>query len=180
MEIEHTTADHKLINMTRFLKAAPAGIVVEVGVWKGGSIGYLASIFPERQFFGFDTFEGMPESCSLDNHHKRGDFGDTSFEEVGRKLSGLSNVILVKGLFPASDVTAELPIAMVHCDVDLYESTLAVLRHFHARMQPGGRIYCDDAFQATCEGATLALCQFAAETKKVPQFDLGFHSAFCF
>ncbi len=180
MHIEHSTDDGRLANMSRFIAQAPAGIIVEVGVWRGGSLRYLAEQHPRRTFYGFDTFEGMPESCDLDNHHRKGDFGNTSFEEVQRNLADLENVTLVKGLFPDSDVTGDQPIAMVHCDVDLYESTLNTFRHLAPRIVPGGRMYCDDAFQSTCAGATLALCQFAAETSRVPQFDLGSHPAFCF
>ena len=165
--------------MSRFLSEGPAGIVIEVGVWKGGSLRYLAGAHPQRVFYGFDTFEGMPETCELDNHHRPGDFGNTSFEEVQRNFADLKNVVLTKGLFPGSDVTGDQPIAMVHCDVDIYVSTLNTFRHLWNRIVPGGRMYCDDAFQATCEGATLALCQFATEIKRIPQFDAGTHAAFC-
>lgn len=179
MDIEHSTADSKLQNMSRFIAGAPPGIIVEVGVWKGGSLRYLAEQHPDRVFYGFDTFEGMPEVCELDNHHRAGDFGDTSFEVVKQQLSDLRNVILTKGRFPDSDITQNLPIAMVHCDVDIYQSTIQTFRHLWPRVVAGGRMYCDDAFQTTCEGATLALCEFAAEIKRIPQFDLGTHAAFC-
>lgn len=179
MDIEHSTANGRLQNMSRFISQAPPGIIIEVGVWKGGSLRYLAENHPTRQFYGFDTFEGMPEACPLDNMHKKGDFGNTSFETVKQALSDLKNVTVIKGYFPASDVTGNLPIAMVHCDVDLYESTIRTFRHLWPRVVPGGRMYCDDAFQSTCEGATLALCEFATEIKRIPQFDLGTHPAFC-
>lgn len=166
--------------MSRFIRTAPSGIIVEVGVWKGGSLRYLAENHPDRTFFGFDTFEGMPPTCNLDNHHKQGDFSDTSFEAVRAALADLPNVTVVKGHFPESDMTGNLPIAMAHVDVDIYESTLSTFRHLSPRMVPNGRIYCDDAFQSTCEGATLAMCLFAAQTSHVPQFDLGSHAAFCY
>lgn len=180
MNIEHSTANGRLQNMSRFLSTAPPGIIIEVGVWKGGSLRFLAERHPDRRFFGFDTFEGMPDATSLDNFHKKGHFGDTSLESVQKCFSDLANVTLVKGYFPDSDVTGDQPVAMVHCDVDLYESTLKTFRHLAPRIVPNGRMYCDDAFQHTCQGATLALCQFAAEEKRVPQFDLGSHPAFCF
>ncbi len=180
MEIEHSTSDGRLQNMSRFISQSPSGIIIEVGVWKGGSLRYLAENHPDRMFYGFDTFEGMPNTCELDNHHRCGDFGNTSFEDVCRNLSDLKNVILTKGVFPESDITRDLPIAMVHCDVDIYRSTLTTLRHVAPRIVPNGRIYCDDAFQSTCEGATLALCEFASESRRIPQFDSGSHAAFCF
>lgn len=180
MDIEHSTANSRLHNMSRFITQAPPGIIIEVGVWKGGSLRYLAERHPDRQFYGFDTFEGMPTAHPLDNHHREGDFGDTSFDAVRNAIADLSNVTVIKGYFPDSDSTGSQPIAMVHCDVDIYESTLKTFRHVAQRMVINGRIYCDDAFQATCEGATLALCRFAVEMNKVPQFDLGAHAAFCF
>lgn len=180
MDIEHSTANGRLQNMSRFISQAPPGIIIEVGVWKGGSLRYLAENHPDRMFYGFDTFQGMPETCELDNHHRPGDFGNTSYEDVRQNLSDLKNVILTKGVFPESDITKDLPIAMVHCDVDIYTSTLRTLRHVAPRIVHNGRIYCDDAFQSTCEGATLALCQFAVESRRIPQFDLGSHAAFCF
>lgn len=180
MDIEHSTTDNRIQNMSRFIAGAPDGIIIEVGVWKGGSLRYLAERHPTRVFYGFDTFEGMPESCPLDNVHKRGDFGNTSYEEVRDALADLPNVTLVKGYFPDSDITGDRPIAMVHCDVDLYESTIKTFRHVYKRMVPNGRIYCDDAFQSTCEGATLALCEFAFERRQIPQFDLGSHPCFLF
>ena len=166
--------------MSRFIVNAPPGIIVEVGVWKGGSLRYLAERHPDRTFFGFDTFEGMPVTGERDNHHQQGHFGDTSLAEVAAALTDLKNVTLGKGWFPDSDTTGDQRVAMVHVDVDIYTSTLNTFRHFRPRMSPGGRMYCDDAFQSTCHGATLALCQFAAETSLVPQFDQGSHAAFCF
>jgi hypothetical protein len=179
MNVEHSTNDDKLRNMARFIGEAPAGIVIEVGVWKGGSLRFMAERHKERQFYGFDTFQGLPEECEIDNFHRKGDFADTSLEEALHNLRGLPNVLLTRGLFPASDITGDLPIAMVHCDVDLYESTLNTFRHLWPRIAPGGRLYCDDAFQHTCEGATLALCHFATEIGRVPQFDHGMHAVFC-
>lgn len=180
MDIEHSTANGRLQNMSRFIAQAPPGIIIEVGVWKGGSLRYLAENHPDRQFYGFDTFEGMPKEHPLDNHHKKGHFGDTSFERVKAALADLPNVTVTKGYFPDSDITDNQPIAMVHCDVDLYESTLKTFRHLAPRIVPNGRMYCDDAFQSTCEGATLALCEFATERRQIPQFDLGSHPCFLF
>lgn len=180
MDIEHSTSNGRLHNMSRFIEQAPPGIIIEVGVWRGGSLRYLAERHPTRLFFGFDTFEGMPPTDPRDNHHKPGDFGNTSFETVQAALADLQNVTVVKGLFPGSDITGLQRIAMAHVDVDIYQSTLDCFRHLGPRMARGGRMYCDDAFQSTCHGATLALCQFAAETSRVPQFDAGSHAAFCF
>lgn len=180
IHIEHSTTDIKLDNMSRFISQAPPGIVCEVGVWKGGSLRYLAERHPDRQFFGFDTFEGMPPVTDKDNHHRQGDFSNTSLPTVQAAFEDLNHVQLVKGLFPASDTTAGQLVALAHVDVDIYESTLNCFRHFAARMATGGRIYCDDAFVTTCQGATIALTQFSAETGRVPRFDPEHHAYFQF
>ncbi len=96
-------------------------------------------------------------------------------------MSGLENVTLVKGYFPASDADIlSAPIAMAHVDVDLYRSTLRAFEHLAPLMAPGGRIYCDDAFVNTCDGATLAFCEFCGTSKRVPRFDNGGHATVCF
>lgn len=183
--IERSTSDNKLNNMHRFLTTAPPGIVVEIGVWKGGSLRFLAEQHPDRQFIGFDTFEGMPKTSPKDNHHKQGDFGDTSFEAVTEALADLPNVTLIKGVFPecrAAALNDQSPpsIALAHVDVDIYESTLNAFRYLRPHMVTGGRIYCDDAYQDTCQGATLALNQFSAEIGLIPVFDPDRHAMFCF
>jgi O-methyltransferase len=148
--------------MENFLAFAPDGCVVEVGVYQGGSLYYLASRFPNRMFYGYDTFEGMPEACAEDNYHRQGDFL-SSLEYVTDAVSGLGNVHLVKGCYPESDTIHPQPIALAHVDVDLYSSTLNSLRHLWPLITPGGRIYCDDAFVNTCAGATKAFLQFCSE-----------------
>src|SRR5262249_53272903 len=75
----------------------------------------------------------------------------------------LGNVQLIKGYYPDSDTIRPDGIALAHVDVDLYSSTLNSLRHLWPLITPGGRIYCDDAFVSTCEGATKALCKFCSE-----------------
>src|SRR4249919_763000 len=80
----------------------PTGAIAECGVYEGGVLRELALKCPDRDVYGFDTFEGMP--ISLFNgyeHHSPGEFY-CSLEQVQRNVSGISNVRLVKGLFPDS------------------------------------------------------------------------------
>jgi tRNA G46 methylase TrmB len=78
------TNKFKLKNMCDFLGQVE-GNVVEVGVYKGGSLSYMAIRNPFKTFYGYDTFEGMPKPCSKDNFHKQKDFL-TNFEFVKSKL----------------------------------------------------------------------------------------------
>lgn len=43
-------------------EAVPEGAVVECGVYNGGSVTKIARRFPDRTVYGFDSFEGLPES----------------------------------------------------------------------------------------------------------------------
>ena len=40
------------------------GVILEFGVFRGGTIRYLAKAVPGRKVHGFDSFEGLPEIWS--------------------------------------------------------------------------------------------------------------------
>lgn len=173
------TQGTRLENMATFLRRAPAGPVVEVGVFEGGSLAWLAQKFPQRSFIGYDTFEGMPDACQFDNFHRGGDFM-ASYDQVRQTLIRFENVQIVKGKYPEADTILPDGIALAHVDVDIYQSTLRAFEHLRERMAPGGRVYCDDAFQPTCDGATLAVCEFAAKYQRVARLDAFGHVYFQF
>ena len=51
------------------LAETPArGLILEFGVYRGHSIRYLAERVPDREVFGFDSFEGLREPGR--SHHK--------------------------------------------------------------------------------------------------------------
>lgn len=158
-------AQEKILHMCQFLDRAPAGNVIEVGVFEGGSLYYLATKFPQHHFFGYDTFEGMPQSCSLDNYHKEGDFVVKDFKNIQRLFKKLKNVTLIKGLYPESD-NIKPQVIMAHVDVDIYKSTKESLEHISQLIMSGGRIYCDDAYHKNCKGATIAYEEFCIKYKK--------------
>ena len=41
---------------------APTGLVLEFGVWKGTSLHHLTTRLSSRKVYGFDSFEGLPET----------------------------------------------------------------------------------------------------------------------
>jgi len=156
--------------MLDFARTAPDGAIVEVGVFMGGSLRWLAR--SGRQCYGYDTFAGMPFLCKpeIDDHHG-GDF-PVERREVIKSMADLPNVMLIPGVYPGSDYICPQPVALAHVDVDLYESTLSALRHLWPLMAKGGRIYMDDVFTETCRGATMAMCEFAVDCKTVPHYRL--------
>jgi hypothetical protein len=119
--------------------AAPDGLFMEFGVWKGAWLRQIAEV-RAVPFFGFDSFEGLPEPWSL---YQAGEFdlhGDLP------EMPG--NVTLVKGWFdeslPAFLTEHPEPAAFIHVDCDLYSSTKTVLDLLAPRLIPGTQIVLDD------------------------------------
>lgn len=138
-------------------------VIAEVGVYKGGSLKYLAERFLPHSFIvGFDTFEGLPESQWNEKEvHKPGDFNDTSLEAVANFIND-TRVRLVKGLFPESAVKDyyDLQFDFVHIDTDFYESVKQSLEWFWPRMNEGGIIVFDDYEWPNCPGVKQTLEEF--------------------
>ena len=94
-----------------------SGYFLEFGVYKGMTINYMSKIKPNKTFFGFDCFDGLPEDW-------RFGFEKGTFKTKMPKVK--DNVRLIKGLFSDS-----LPkflddnygkISFIHIDCDLYSS----------------------------------------------------------
>lgn len=123
----------------RALELAPKdGMLMEFGVWKGMWINRIAS-WTDRQVYGFDSFEGLPEPWS---------FRQKGFFAIDTPPGVKGNVTLVKGRFDQS-----LPVflrehsehvAFIHMDCDLYASTRTVLELIKDRLVPGTTIVLDD------------------------------------
>ena len=120
------------------------GMILEFGVFKGGTIKYMARTHPGREIHGFDTFEGLPDGWSGMGYDKG------AFSTGGRLPRVPKNVRLHKGLF---DVTLpgwverhQDPIALIHVDCDLHSSTKTVLELLRTRIGPGMIIVFDEYF----------------------------------
>lgn len=138
-----------------YASRAPAGAIVEIGVYKGGSACHLAQL--GRPLFLYDTFEGIPYQGALDHDNPVGKFSDTSAEAVQALIP---SAVVVKGLFPDS-LVAMPPVGFVHADADQYESTKAILQRMPPLMVPGGFILLDDFNVDGCEGCTQAVMESA-------------------
>ena len=129
-----------------YQEVAPPGPIdyLEFGVWEGESILYWAwsNRHDESRFFGFDTFTGLPENWG---HRPAGTFN------VEGKLpqTNDSRVSFVSGLFQETipkflaDFEAKNRL-VIHCDADLYSSTLYVLARLHSIMRPGTILIFDE------------------------------------
>jgi hypothetical protein len=117
------------------------GEILEFGVYQGESVRAFASRCPERRVFGFDSFEGLPESWWT---RPKGTFKTDvpTFEQV--------NVTLVKGFFDASvprfleEWTGS--VALLHIDCDLYESTRLCLLPLLQRCRVGTVVLFDEYY----------------------------------
>lgn len=148
----------RLDGIIRNASLAPAGLFAECGVYKGGSLKALAEAFPEQKIIGFDTFEGLPkEQWTESEHHKPGEFNDTSIEEVVKFVNS-PNVKLAKGLFPQSaEPYKDEWYSFVHIDFDFYEGVKAAIEFFRPRMLSGGIMVFDDFMWPNCPGVVLAI-----------------------
>jgi hypothetical protein len=121
------------------------GSLLEFGVFKGGSIRFLARQCPGRTVHGFDSFDGLPEAWP-EAGHAQGDFS------AGGHLPWVPpNVQLHRGYFDAS-----LPpwlehhndeIAFIHIDCNLYSSTKTIFDLLGERITPKTLIAFDDYFR---------------------------------
>ncbi len=119
------------------------GLVCEFGVYQGGSINLLAQLLPERQIFGFDSFDGLPQDWRTG--YQRG-----SFAIEGTLPCVKPNIALVKGWFSETlqDFMAAhpQPVSLAHIDCDIYSSARTVLEAIAGRIQPGTVLLFDEYF----------------------------------
>jgi hypothetical protein len=138
------------------------GDVVECGVATGATLIYLMMASRElkigRNFWGFDTFEGFPESQEEDgnyltnNRSAKDAYRLCSLEKLEARLSSLGihhqdfgRGMLVKGLIPASFFSySGAKVALLNVDVDLYAPTLDTLNYFWPLMSENGVVMLDE------------------------------------
>ncbi|HUU17386.1 MAG TPA: class I SAM-dependent methyltransferase [Sedimentisphaerales bacterium] len=132
------------------------GDVIEIGVYKGGSLYRMAKYiqqhhskdFKGKKVIGIDTFEGHPyHNPEVDpSHHFTGRFSDASFEEVIEALAPLRFVKVLKG--ECMEVFTKLPadqqFCFAHIDADIAQSAVASIMHIFPRLSPGGVIVFDE------------------------------------
>jgi hypothetical protein len=121
---------------------------LEFGVFSGASMRFWVDCnqHPQSQFYGFDTFEGLPEDWQFfSGKAERG-----SFSAEG-KIPHIddSRVHFYKGLFQHTlpDFLARSQLEgqlVLHMDADLYSSTMYVLARMHSHMTPGTVLIFDE------------------------------------
>ena len=159
------------------------GDVVELGVFKGGSL-IQFDTFREllenqnsRKIIGFDVFGKFLEENSIDSDKKFAQewnekFADEFVDKIDIENSlsekKFENIYLVKGMVEETldKYLKENPhtrIAMLHIDTDIYEPAMFGLKKLYGRIVPGGIIVLDD--YAVVEGETVAADEFFADKR---------------
>lgn len=136
------TFDHPIATLEHALSLAPAeGMALEFGVATGRTLTVIAAARGNKQVFGFDSFQGLPEDWRT--NIPAGTFKTDTLPDV-------PGTELVVGLFqdtlPDFLATHTEPVAFVHLDADLYSSTTTVLQHIGSRLRPGSVIVFDEYF----------------------------------
>jgi hypothetical protein len=164
------------------------GDVVECGVASGNSLAMLAALNRlgdvRRRVWGFDSWEGLPEPRAEDlrtagSVATRGAFSATHedlvalrLEQYGLERSDLEAVTLVRGRFEDTlPHFAVEQIAVLHLDVDLYDSYRACLHHLWPKVSVNGVVAFDEYGHTDAwPGARLAVDEFFAD--KTGQFEM--------
>jgi hypothetical protein len=141
------------------------GLHLEFGVYKGDSINRLAELAPDVTWYGFDSFEGLPEAWTLGA--KKG-----AFSIDGRLPPVRGNVRLAKGFFETTlpGFVAQHPgakLALLHIDCDLYSATKTILANVAPMLVPGTIVIFDELinYHGWEEGEFKAFMEFTAERR---------------
>jgi len=174
--------DHTLVDIYRCYELwslakqcqAVEGDLLEVGVWRGGTGCILASAVqqrPEKKIYLADTFAGVVKAGKDDTRYVGGEHADTSAAIVQHLVEELSleNVQILQGIFP-EDTQSRVngKIALLHCDVDVYQSSKDIVEWCLPRLSIGGLIIFDDYGFFGCEGVT----RYCEELKQRPEFKI--------
>lgn len=162
------------------------GDIVECGVGAGRTLLSFTYLMKynrgDNTLWGYDSFEGFPEPSEHDRsfcNPKKGR-NATSMEDVLDLLrrSGIgedflsSRLRLVKGFFEETlHGYSGRPIALLHVDVDLYQSYLTVLEELYPKVLPGGVILFDEYEEKKFPGARKAIEKYLGDRIRWMQKD---------
>lgn len=144
-DIEKSIINAKKYNIpelqtTSVQNAKLEGLFLEFGVWTGDSIKHLSNS-TNNIFYGFDSFEGLPEDWG--SWGKKGTFKLDENPKIENE-----KIKLVVGLFEDTidDFMKEHTeiISFIHIDCDLYSSTKTIFEKMEKRFVKGTIILFDE------------------------------------
>ena len=135
----------------RLASSARSPLYLEFGVAKGNTMRRSSKQLttPGARLVGFDSFEGLPERCSM--VIDKGAFAQGGNEPVIDD----DRITFVKGLFDETLPTYEAPdhdLMIVNVDCDIYSSTATVLEWCDTRLAVGDLVYFDEYNYPAHEG----------------------------
>jgi len=155
------------------------GSIVECGVWRGGMSAALAEVLgQDREYYLFDSFEGLPPATEIDGYAAQAWQNDKTskiyfdnctaemkYAEQAMNKSKAKKYKLIKGWFKDSlkNFKPETNIAILRLDGDWYDSTIQCLNGLYKYVVPGGIIIIDDYY--TWEGCSKAVHDFLSKNK---------------
>jgi O-methyltransferase len=156
------------------------GAIVECGTWKGGMIAGIASCLgPDREYYLFDSFEGLPKAREIDgisaiewqNDKESPDYHDNcaATEADARKAMSLAhapNTHIIKGWFENTLPGSKFPggIALLRMDGDWYDSTIQILTNLFPLVNADGLIIIDDYY--AWDGCSRAVHDYLSREKR--------------
>jgi O-methyltransferase len=170
------------------------GSIIECGVWRGGMIAGIADVMgSNRNYFLFDSFEGLPDAKEIDGQTaiawqadktSAGYYDNCKAEmEWAQKAMNLANVTdrttFIKGWFDDTvpQFKTEEPIAVLRLDGDWYDSTMVCLDHLFPKVAEGGLIILDDYY--AWDGCSKALHDYLSKHKR-PERIVHAYSSGCY
>ena len=158
-----------------------SGDILEVGVWRGGTGALLAKAVEgsTKRVYLADTFTGVVKAGKNDPAYKGGEHSDTSRDIVAGLISTtkVANTELLIGIFP--DETSDSvrnSLALVHIDVDVYESAKSIFRWAMPRLSDGGVVVFDDYGFHGCEGVTRLVNELRSSREFLCVHNLNGHA----
>ncbi|MCT4643755.1 MAG: TylF/MycF family methyltransferase [Carboxylicivirga sp.] len=155
------------LQLKRISEKKIQGSIAELGVYKGETAKLIHHMLPDRNFYLFDSFSGLPkqvikEDCDGTVRPQTVQFDNTSPQEVLQYIDGDNAHLHIKeGVFPQT--TEGMPdeqYALVHIDADLYQSTKDALEYFYPKLNQEGAIIIHD-YNHNWEGVKKAVDEFA-------------------
>jgi len=161
------------------------GSIIECGVLRGGGLmawaQFSAILEPtnhQRRIVGFDTFSGFPKLSKQDrssesDQARPGGLAVDSYEhlqhcvelfDMNRFIGHVPKVEMVRGdaaktIAQYLKENSQLIVSLLYLDFDIYEPTLAALKHFLPRMPKGAVIAFDELNLKDWHGGSVAVLE---------------------
>lgn len=152
-----------------------SGHFVECGVWRGflstAIMNYIAWPMEGRNFYLFDSWEGLDETNLTENEQKQigkvhylKKFYENQYDEMKAHYAQYENVVLIKGMVPETLAQVEIDrIAYLSIDMNCALPEIAAAECFWEKIVPGGMILLDDYGFVSYEDQKTAFDRFAKQ-----------------